>query len=66
MQEEVDKILEWAKIWKMEINKDKTKAMVISSSNADREWDIGLTADGVKIETVKKYPFLGVQKDNGL
>ena len=42
MQEEVNKILEWAKNWKMEINQDWTKAMVISSSKADQDWDIGL------------------------
>ena len=66
MQEEVNKILEWAVTWKMEINKDKTKAMVFSSSKEDREWDIELMADNTKIETVKQYRFLGVNEDNGL
>ena len=65
MQEEVNKILEWAKTWKMEINQDWTKAMVISSSKADQDWDIGLLADNVKMETVKQYRFLEVLKDNG-
>ena len=66
MQEEVNKILEWAVTWKMEINKDKTKAMVFSSSKEDREWDIELMADNTKIETVKQYRSLGVNEGNGL
>ena len=66
MQEEVDKILDWANTWKMVINKDKTKAMVISSSTNDTNWDIGLVAEETKIETVKKYPFMGNKMDNGL
>ena len=35
MQQEIDKILEWADKWKMKVNEDKTKVMVISSSNRD-------------------------------
>ena len=50
---------------RMEINKGKTKAMVISSSKSDQDWDIGLLADNVKMETVKQYRFLGVLKDSG-
>ena len=66
MQEEVDKIMEWADTWKMVINKDKTKAMVISSDTKDTSWDIGLFAEDTQIETVKHYPFLGNKLDNGL
>ena len=66
LQEEVDKILEWADRWKMKINKDKTKALVISSSNADTSWDIGLRADDEVMETVNEFKFLGVTIDSGL
>ena len=66
MQEEVDKILEWAERWQMKINKDKTKALMISSSNADMNWDVGLKADDAVMETVKEYKFLGVTIDNAL
>ena len=50
----------------MVINKDKTKAMVISSDTKDTSWDIGLFAEDTQIETVKHYPFLGNKLDNGL
>ena len=66
MQEEVLKILDWADRWKMKIDKDETKAMVISSSNADTNWDIELMAEDAVIETVKDYKFLGITIDNGL
>ena len=39
MQEEVDKIMKWADNWKMVINVDKTRTMIISSSNADSNTD---------------------------
>ena len=66
MQSEVNKILEWAKRWKMKINADKMKAMVISSKNADQKWNIGLTKDGKELETTDEFKFLGVTINNGL
>ena len=50
----------------MKINKDKTKALIISSSNADTSWDIGLKADDEVIGTVNEFKFLGVTIDSGL
>ena len=47
MQEEIDKILDWAKQWKMSINADKTTCMVISSSIADQKWNPELEAGGM-------------------
>ena len=35
IQAEVDKIIEWARVWKMKINASKTKSMVIASSTQD-------------------------------
>ena len=66
MQEEIDKILEWANKWKMSINADKTKCMVISSSTGDQNWNPELEADGVEIEPVKEYRFLGIVIRNNL
>ena len=66
MQEEVDKLLAWADKWKMKVNASKTKVLVFSSSNKDRNWDPNLTANGVKIKTVNDYPFLGVSAEGGL
>ena len=66
MQEEVDKVMEWANQWKMTINGDKTKAIVISSSSADTAWEPELTARPDAIETEASYRFLGVTVDNKL
>ena len=66
MQNEVDKIMKWADDWKMVINVDKTRTMIISSSNADSNTDPGLVANGEKIQLVDAYKFLGPAVDNGL
>ena len=50
----------------MVINVDKTKTMIISSSNADSNTDPGLVANGEKIQLVDAYKFLGPAVDNGL
>ena len=66
MQEEIDKIVDWANTWKMKINTSKTKCMVISTAKGDRDWDPKVTADGDKIKTAQVYPFLGVKVENDL
>ena len=66
MQEEIDKIMAWAKRWKMKVNEDKTKGMVISSSTNDTSWDPQLTAGEQKVEFTKDYKFLGITIDNSL
>ena len=66
MQAEINKIMEWPDIWKMVVNRDKTKAMVISSNTNDTSWEPELYAKGEKIEVVSSYKFLGVDIDNGL
>lgn len=66
MQDEIDKILRWAETWKMRVNTDKTKVLVISSSNQDRKWDPELTGNDAPINTVSEYKFLGVTVDGDL
>ena len=44
MEKEIDKIISWAETWKMSLNTDKTKAMIISSNPADSKINLGLRA----------------------
>ena len=53
MQEKVDKILEWIEGWNIKINKDKNKTLVISSSNADTNWYVGLITENLKNESLR-------------
>ena len=66
MQKEVDKVVAWAKKWKMSINADKTRALVLSTNNADHKWDPQLTVEGTPIKTCQEYKFLGTTVDGGL
>ena len=66
MQQEIDKITDWADEWKMSINVDKTKCMVISSSTQDQGWNPELTAHGKEIEPVKDMRFLGITISNNM
>ena len=66
MQEEIDKIMAWAKRWKMKVNEDKTKGMVISSSRNDTSWDPQVTAGEQQVKFTQDYKFLGVTIDNSL
>ena len=66
MQTEVDKVLEWAKEWKMTINGDKTKSLIISSNPEDCQADPKLKAGEGIIKLVPHYKFLGVVIDSGL
>ena len=66
LQKEIDTILTWAKKWKMAVNTDKTKYMVISSSSADCSWQPNLEGNGHQIDPVTDYRFLGVEVDQGL
>ena len=66
MQEEISKIIEWASTWKMSINTDKTKAMIISSNTKETNSDPQLKSVYGVIATVSKYKFLGVKIDSGL
>ena len=66
MQVEIDKIVQWAEKWKMKINVDKTKAMVMASTSKDSSWDPKFTVMGENIKTVQEYKFLGVTVDSEL
>ena len=65
-QKEVDKIAAWAEKWKMSINADKTKCLILSSNNADHSWNPHLTIDQTPIDAVKETKFLGITIDSGL
>ena len=60
IQAEVDKIIEWARVWKMKINASKTKSMVIASSTQDQKWDPTLKAGDKPIKLEQEYKFLGI------
>ena len=66
MQENIDAISRWADDWKMTLNTDKTKVMVISSNSKDHKWKPSLFLKGEQLEVVKEYKFLGVIIDNQL
>ena len=50
----------------MKVNEDKTKVMVISSSNRDGAWDPMFHAGDQEVDLVKDHRFLGVKVDNSL
>ena len=52
--------------WKMEVNTEKTKLMVISSGTADCAWKPKLEGNGHSIDPVQDYRFLGVEEDQQL
>ena len=66
MQEEIDKICEWARKWKMKLNEGKTKTVVISTKPSDTDWKPTLQLNGKSVDTVPSHKFLGVQIDNKL
>ena len=59
MQEEVDKIVEWAVEWKMVINASKTKTLIISKSENGRKEITGIMVEGRELESVDQMKFLG-------
>ena len=44
----------------MKVNGSKTKAMIISSSVDDQQWDPQLKTGETPIKLVQDYPFLGI------
>ena len=66
MQEEINKIWNWAKKWKMKINESKTKTLIISTKADDYKRDPGLKLNGKDVAPVEIYKFLGIQADNGI
>ena len=66
MQKEVNKILDWAQRWKMAINADKTKTLIISTSTVDRGWNPRIKVEGRELKKTSEYRFLSVTIDNQL
>ena len=59
LQEDLDKIQEWAKKWKMEFNVDKCKIMHIGRKNPKSEYSM----NGTKLTETKEEKDLGVTID---
>ena len=66
MQNEIDKIMNWAVKWKMKVNASKTKTMVITSSSKDQKWDPELMAGDTRIKLEQLYRFLGIKVPSDL
>jgi ribonuclease HI len=66
MQAIINGIQTWSEKWKMSLNQGKTETMIISSSNADLQWEPALFLKGTRVKIVKEYKFLGVTIDGGL
>ena len=66
LQTEVNVIMDWAELWKMSVNKDKTQSLVISSSTKDTSWKPEIKAGTYDVKTVEFYKFLGIDIDQGL
>ena len=56
----MNKIMDWATIWKMKVNEYKTRAMVFSTSSNDLKWDSKFEAGSQVVKTVKENKFLGI------
>ena len=50
----------------MKVNASKTKAMVITSSTKDQEWNPDLIAGEMDIAPLKEYKFLGITINNNM
>ena len=57
MQEEIDKICEWARKWKMKLNEGKTKTVAISTKPSDTDWKPTLQLNGKSVDTVPTTNF---------
>ena len=66
LQADINKILAWAKKWKMAVNTDKTKVMVISTSTNDHKWDPKVSGNGEDTTTTSEFKFLGITVDKKL
>jgi len=64
MQEALNSISQWSHKWGMKLAPQKTKAMIFTKQHVKRS--DSLEIDGVAIEFVSKYKFLGVTLDRHL
>ena len=65
LQEDLNRVLEWYYINKMNINAQKTKCMLAGSSHRlSKSRNLHLTTGDYKIECVNQYKLLGVNVDN--
>ena len=57
MQTDVDRITEWGRTWKMSLNVDKTKVMVLSSNPEETKWKPVLPANSRRINVTSQTRF---------
>jgi len=63
LQECIEQLQAWSLQWDMKLNVDKTKVMLFSHHLGDR---LSLSLDGVSIEQVTEFKYLGVILDEQL
>ena len=67
LQKDLNHVLEWCYINKMNLDAQKTKCMLVGSSHKlSKSRDLHLTISDYKIECVKQYKLVGVNLDNNL
>jgi hypothetical protein len=64
LQADLNKLLEWAKLWKMNFNADKCKMLTFSRSRSIIRYDY--TLDGGNLEHLGQFKDLGVIVDSSL
>lgn len=63
LQASIDDLTSWARKWDMKLNVEKTKVMLIGGRSNNK---IKLSADGISIEQVTEFKYLGVMLDDQL
>ena len=67
LQKDLNRVLEWCYINKINLNAQKTKCMLVGSSHKlSKSRDLHLTIGDYKIDCVKQYKILDVNLDNNL
>ncbi|KAG1708478.1 Guanylate cyclase soluble subunit beta-1 [Nymphon striatum] len=66
LEQMLNEVVKEGRKWSIEINKDKTKVMMVTNNKQQEQEDINIKLDGVGIQQVDKFQYLGVFMDNKL
>ncbi|KAG1664955.1 Retrovirus-related Pol polyprotein from type-1 retrotransposable element R2 [Nymphon striatum] len=66
LEQMLNEVVKEGRKWSIEINKDKTKVMMVTNNKQQEQEDINIKLDGVGIQQVDKFQYLGVFIDNKL
>ncbi|KAG1671931.1 Atrial natriuretic peptide receptor 1 [Nymphon striatum] len=66
LEQMLNEVVKEGRKWSIEINKDKTKVMMVTNNKQQEQEDINIKLDGVSIQQVDKFQYLGVFIDNKL